>query len=99
MMVDLEGPGTACSANRVRRFRAGELRGADLERTEQHLRECARCQAVLRDPVITVSNRPSAGANLLAWRKSWHARRTLRAGRDGSRSPRRRRSCSPSGAA
>jgi len=48
-MVDLEGPGTACSANRVRRFRAGELRGADLERTEQHLRECARCQAVLRE--------------------------------------------------
>jgi hypothetical protein len=49
MMVDLGGPGTACSATRVRRFRAGELRGAELERTEQHLRECARCQAILRE--------------------------------------------------
>jgi hypothetical protein len=49
MMVDLGGPGTACSAMRVRRLRAGELRGAELERTEQHLRECARCQAVLRE--------------------------------------------------
>jgi hypothetical protein len=49
MMVDLGGPGTACSATRVRRFRAGELRGAELERTEQHLRECARCQAVLHE--------------------------------------------------
>lgn len=49
MMVDLGGPGTACSATRVRRLRAGELRGAELERTEQHLRECARCQAVLHE--------------------------------------------------
>ena len=49
MMVDLGGPGTACSTTRVRRLRAGELRGAELERTEQHLRECARCQAILRE--------------------------------------------------
>jgi hypothetical protein len=49
MMVDLGGPGTACSATRVRRLRAGELRGAELERTEQHLRECARCQGTLRE--------------------------------------------------
>jgi hypothetical protein len=49
MMVDLGGPGTACSTTRVRRLRAGELRGAELERTEQHLRECARCQGILRE--------------------------------------------------
>ena len=49
MMVDLGGPGTACSATRLRRLRAGELRGAELERTEQHLRECARCQATVRE--------------------------------------------------
>jgi hypothetical protein len=49
MMVDLGGPGTACSATRLRRFRAGELRGAELERTEQHLRECGRCQATVRE--------------------------------------------------
>ena len=49
MMVDLGGPGTACSATRVQRLRAGELRGAELERTEQHLRECARCQAIVRE--------------------------------------------------
>jgi hypothetical protein len=49
MMVDLGGPGTACSAMRLRRLRAGELRGAELERTEQHLRECARCQATVRE--------------------------------------------------
>jgi hypothetical protein len=49
MMVDLGGPGTACSATRLRRLRAGELRGAELERTEQHVRECVRCQATLRE--------------------------------------------------
>ena len=49
MMVDLGGPGTACSATRLRRLRAGELFGAELERTEQHLRDCARCQATVRE--------------------------------------------------
>jgi hypothetical protein len=47
MMVDLGGPGTACSAMRVRRLLAGELQGADRERTQQHVDGCARCQEVL----------------------------------------------------
>jgi hypothetical protein len=49
MMVDLGGPGTACSAIRVRRLTAGELQGADRDRTQQHVDGCARCQAVLRE--------------------------------------------------
>lgn len=49
MMVDLGGPGTPCSAMRVRRLVAGELRGADRHRTQQHADGCARCQAVLRE--------------------------------------------------
>jgi len=48
-MVDLGGPGTACSAMRVRRLAAGELQGADRDRTQQHVDGCARCQAVLRE--------------------------------------------------
>ncbi len=49
MMVDLGGPGTACSAMRVRRLRAGELQGAERERTQQHVDGCGRCQAALRE--------------------------------------------------
>jgi hypothetical protein len=49
MMVDLGGPGTGCSAMRVRRLTAGELQGADRDRTQQHVDGCARCQGVLRD--------------------------------------------------
>jgi hypothetical protein len=49
MMVDLGGPGTACSAMRVRRLVAGELQGTDRERTQQHVDGCARCQAVLTE--------------------------------------------------
>ena len=49
MMVDLGGPGTGCSAMRVRRLTAGELQGADRDRTQQHVDGCARCQAVLRE--------------------------------------------------
>jgi len=49
MMVDLGGPGTGCSAMRVRRLTAGELQGADRDRTQQHVDGCARCQGVLRE--------------------------------------------------
>ncbi|HKC59066.1 MAG TPA: hypothetical protein VKB92_03195 [Myxococcales bacterium] len=49
MMVDLGGPGTACSAMRVRRLVAGELQGTDRERTQQHVDGCARCQSVLTE--------------------------------------------------
>ena len=49
MMVDLGGPGTGCSALRVRRLTAGELQGAERERTQQHVDGCARCQSVLRE--------------------------------------------------
>lgn len=49
MMVDLGGPGTPCSATRVRRLVAGELQGAERDRTQQHVDGCARCQAVLRE--------------------------------------------------
>src|SRR5216684_5029577 len=43
------GPGTACSAMRVRRLVAGELQGTDRERTQQHVDGCARCQSVLTE--------------------------------------------------
>ena len=49
MMVDLGGPGTGCSALRVRRLTAGELQGAERDRTQQHVDGCARCQSVLRE--------------------------------------------------
>ena len=49
MMVDLGGPGTGCSAMRVRRLTAGELQGAERDRTQLHVDGCARCQAVLRE--------------------------------------------------
>jgi hypothetical protein len=49
MMVDLGGPGTGCSAMRVRRLTAGELQGADRDRTQQHVDGCARCQGILRE--------------------------------------------------
>ena len=39
----------SCSAMQVRRFKAGELRGADKERLELHLAGCERCGAVLRE--------------------------------------------------
>ncbi|MFL5311848.1 MAG: hypothetical protein ACJ79H_15540 [Myxococcales bacterium] len=49
MMVDLGGPGTGCSAMRVRRLTAGELQGAERDRTQQHVDGCARCQGILRE--------------------------------------------------
>jgi hypothetical protein len=49
MMVDLGGPGTPCSATRVRRLVAGELHGAVRDRTQEHVDGCARCQSVLRE--------------------------------------------------
>jgi hypothetical protein len=49
MMVDLGGPGTPCSATRVRRLVAGELQGAERERTQEHVDGCARCQSVLSE--------------------------------------------------
>jgi hypothetical protein len=39
----------ACSAVRVRRLAAGELEGAERDLAEQHVRDCARCQAMLRE--------------------------------------------------
>jgi len=49
MILDLGGPGTPCSTMRVRRLRAGELQGAERERTQAHVDGCARCQATLRE--------------------------------------------------
>jgi len=49
MMVDLGGPGPACSAMRVRRLVAGELQGAERDRTQAHVDGCARCQAALAE--------------------------------------------------
>jgi Putative zinc-finger len=49
MMVDLGGPGTPCSAMRVRRLLAGELQGAERERTQAHVDGCARCQSVVAE--------------------------------------------------
>lgn len=45
----LGGPGTACSAMRVRRLAAGELDGEERRRAEAHLAGCPRCQAVERE--------------------------------------------------
>jgi hypothetical protein len=44
--LSLGGPGAGCSRARVRRLLAGELKGAERARTEEHLAGCARCQAV-----------------------------------------------------
>jgi hypothetical protein len=49
--LDLGGPGPGCSALRVRRLLAGELSGAEKERTEAHLAGCARCAEVQREIV------------------------------------------------
>ena len=49
MNLDLGGPGAGCSSLRVRRLLAGELLGAEAERTSAHLAGCARCAAVQRE--------------------------------------------------
>ena len=49
MNLDLGGPGAGCSAMRVRRLAAGELTGAEKERTEAHVSGCERCAAVQRE--------------------------------------------------
>ena len=49
MNLDLGGPGVACSAMRVRRLLAGELTGAEKERTLAHLESCERCAATQRE--------------------------------------------------
>lgn len=51
MILELGGPGVACSAMRVRRFEADELFGDERARTEAHLVVCARCQATQRELV------------------------------------------------
>lgn len=45
MNLELGGPGTGCSAMRVRRLVAGELSGAERERVLQHVAGCPRCTA------------------------------------------------------
>ena len=49
MTLDLGGPGVGCSAMRVRRLIAGELLGPELQRTETHVADCARCQRTVRE--------------------------------------------------
>lgn len=49
MNLDLGGPGPGCSAMRVRRLLAGELSGAEEERTAAHVKGCARCAAVQQE--------------------------------------------------
>lgn len=49
MNLDLGGPGFGCSAMRVRRLAAGELTGAEKERTLAHLAGCERCTATQRE--------------------------------------------------
>ena len=49
MNLDLGGPGPGCSAMRVRRFAAGELSGAEKDRTAAHVAGCARCAATQRE--------------------------------------------------
>jgi hypothetical protein len=44
----LGGPGLPCSAMRVRRLEAGELRGDERARTEAHVAACGRCQETRR---------------------------------------------------
>ena len=51
MNLDLGGPGPGCSAMRVRRLLACELTGAEKERTEAHVKDCARCAAVHQEVV------------------------------------------------
>jgi hypothetical protein len=47
--LDLGGPGPGCSAMRVRRLVAGELAGAEKERTEAHVAGCERCARVQQE--------------------------------------------------
>ena len=49
MNLELGGPGPGCSATRVRRLLAGELAGAEQERTLVHVEGCARCAEVRRE--------------------------------------------------
>jgi hypothetical protein len=49
MTTALGGPGTGCSAMRLRRLAAGELSADERARTELHLDACPRCQAVARE--------------------------------------------------
>ena len=49
MNLDLGGPGPGCSAMRVRCLLAGELEGAEKERTLAHVSGCARCGQVQRE--------------------------------------------------
>ncbi len=49
MNLELGGPGPGCSAMRVRRLLAGELAGAEAERTRAHVEGCARCGQVQRE--------------------------------------------------
>ena len=49
MSLDLGGPGFGCSAMRVRRLLAGELVGAEKDRTEAHVSGCARCEAMQKE--------------------------------------------------
>ena len=52
MNLDLGGPGPGCSAMRVRRLAAGELSGAEMERTAAHVAGCARCAATQREMAL-----------------------------------------------
>lgn len=49
MNLDLGGPGPGCSAMRVRRLAAGELTGAEKERTQAHVDGCERCAQTQRE--------------------------------------------------
>ena len=52
MNLDLGGPGPGCSAMRVRRLAAGELTGAEKERTQAHVDGCERCAATQREIAV-----------------------------------------------
>ena len=52
MNLELGGPGPGCSAMRVRRLLAGELAGAEAERTLLHVEGCARCGQVQRELLL-----------------------------------------------
>ncbi len=52
MNLELGGPGPGCSAMRVRRLLAGELAGAEAERTLLHVQGCARCGQVQRELLL-----------------------------------------------
>jgi hypothetical protein len=48
MIAEIRGS-DACSTMRLRRFAAGELRGAEADTAREHLAVCQRCQAVQRE--------------------------------------------------